>query len=229
LFVGNSYTSTHPLNILLMEISLSQENQYYHIYSEMNAPGGYRLTDHWNNGITVNDIKKRKWDYVVLQGQSTMPLISDYRSIFLKNAKKLDNEIRKSGAKTVLFGTWPYLDGSTTQKLMLSEAFRIYNKRNFFNYKSHYNSIQSIYSKASKDLNASVVFTAPLRHSAPKDTSLYAIDGSHPSLAGSYLVALAFYKHLFSIDKFDENTYIPHDMDKAFGKKLIKYVEEYKL
>jgi len=219
LFIGNSYTSTHPLDILLMKISLSQKNQYYHVYSESNTQGGYTLSKHWNNGSALNDINKKKWNYVVLQGQSGMPLIGKNRSAFLKNAKKFDKEIKRSGARTVFFATWPYQNSKTANRLIKGNIPTDYN--------THYRGIQSIYGKAAKTLNASAVYSAPLRHTAPKDINLYKEDGSHPSLAGSYLVALAFYKHLFSITKFDENTYIPSDLDKSVGKRLIKHVEDF--
>lgn len=50
---------------------------------------------------------KKPWDWVILQAHSQEP-INKYAEEFKKNAKKLTQQIQKSGAKAALFMTWGY-------------------------------------------------------------------------------------------------------------------------
>ena len=109
LFIGNSHTSAFRIDQLLMEISLSQKEQYYHIYAESVADAQLlTIKIHWEAGEALRAIKRRKWDYVVLQGQSAMPLDPKARANFLNYSKAFVKEINKTGAKAIFYGTWPY-------------------------------------------------------------------------------------------------------------------------
>ncbi len=216
LFIGNSHTFYYDLDKLLLEISLTQESQHYHIYAEKVATAQLQsLKLHWQDGTALRKIQSRTWDYVILQDQSGMPLSGSERSIFLQYAKRFANAIHATGAKTLFYGTWPY-----QEKLFAASGGTM--DPNF-----HYRTINSIYLKAAEKNNAGVLLTAPVRAYAPQDINLYLPDGNHTSIAGAYLNALAFYKYLFNIKKFDDDTFIPIGVDDSDGEALISHVENF--
>jgi len=70
LLIGNSYTFINGgLDKQLKGLAPSAE-------TECIAIGGYRLENHWNNGNALRRIRETKWDYVVLQEQSQIPVIN---------------------------------------------------------------------------------------------------------------------------------------------------------
>ncbi len=234
-FVGNRLTSANMMPYHLTLLSLSQRNQYYHIYAEQqNAQGDKTLEIHWNMGEVPSRIMKDAWDYVFLQEDSIVPVIGGERVIFTKYAQKFIDLIRQFGnlkegvavgseqvrpteSKPILLGSWPYLDGKSMQSR--------YRKHINYSYESHYRMTQSMYSKAAERFDVSALYLAPLFHNAPADVVVYESDGATPTPAGSYMIALSIYKFLFNITKFEANTYVPYNVDAEIAQKLIAYVE----
>jgi len=70
--------------------------------------GGLALKHHWDNVNTVNNIRQAGWDFVVLQ-EVGMGSIENLQQMH-EFARKLDAEIKKSGAQTVFFMTWAFRD-----------------------------------------------------------------------------------------------------------------------
>ena len=170
LFIGNSYTFFNGgLDKQLKGLVPSAE-------TECIAVGGYTLESHWNNGNALRRIRETKWDYVVLQEQSQTPIIN--RKQFYDIARQFDEEIRRSGAKTILLMTWERPDsrqyGVTTD------------------------SIAAVFTDLGKQLGAKVApagraFARALR-SRPEVT-LCNQDG-HP-MEGTYLAACVLYQTIF--------------------------------
>src|SRR5262249_59875398 len=69
LFIGNSYTYFNNLPAMFAALAASAG---YDVQTEMVAPGGWRLKDHWEKGEGLALLRERRWDYVVLQEQSTL-------------------------------------------------------------------------------------------------------------------------------------------------------------
>ena len=171
LFIGNSYTFFNGgLDKQLKGLAPSAE-------TECIAIGGYSLESHWNSGNALRRIRETKWDYVVLQEQSQTPVINQKK--FYDFARKFDEEIRRSGAKTVLLMTWERPDskqyGVTTD------------------------SVAAAYTDLGKQLDAKVAqagiaFARALR--ARPELSLYNQDG-HPTMEGTYLAACVLYQTIF--------------------------------
>ncbi len=69
LFIGNSYTFVNNLPGLLIELAAHEAKP---IDAEIVAFGGARLADHWTQGQALAAIRRERWDYVVLQEQSTL-------------------------------------------------------------------------------------------------------------------------------------------------------------
>ena len=70
LFIGNSYTYFNNLPEIFAK--LAQAGHRGKIETRMVAPGGWRLKDHWEKGTARKSLNHERWDFVVLQDQSTL-------------------------------------------------------------------------------------------------------------------------------------------------------------
>src|SRR5471030_2019419 len=98
LFIGNSLTYGNDLPKMIAE--LAKAGKQRPMRHERETPGGCTLEKHWKEGKALAKIQSRKWDFVILQGQSQAPLMK--RDSMFEHGKKLDAEIKKQGAKTIL-------------------------------------------------------------------------------------------------------------------------------
>jgi hypothetical protein len=175
LFIGNSFTQRNNLPGLLAEIAAAGGTRVTH---ELISVGGASLRTHWNAGHAAKAISIGKYDYVVLQEQSTLPVKNAQR--MAENVRLFDAAIKAAGAKTVLYMTWARKHAPEAQPL-----------------------IANAYNSIGEELGAIVVpvglvwqkFRA--KHEIPE---LYHRDESHPTLAGSYLAACVFLKALLNAD-----------------------------
>ncbi len=184
LFIGNSYTYFNNLPQLLTGLAASAKPSQT-IETEMVTVGGATLKSLWAGGKPQTALSGGKWDYVVLQEQSTLgmsrmvdgiPQISDPKN-FHEAVRMMDPEIKKAGAKPLLYMTWARKDSPDKQPL-LTDAY------------------QSI----GKELGDTVVpvglaWQAALK--AKPTLELHVADKSHPTPTGSYLAACVFYATLF--------------------------------
>jgi hypothetical protein len=153
---------------------------------EMIAEGGATLKDHWERGKAVQAIRSGGWDYVVLQEQSTLgvtylvdgqPRITDADKYF-RYARRFDGEIRKSGARTVLFGFWAR-DNAPEED---------------------WNALAYFHRQLGKELGSTVAPVGLAWHAIRQQDGgirLYQADRSHPEPAGSYLAACTLYAACF--------------------------------
>ena len=70
LFIGNTYTSQHNIPKMLKDITCSKgiKTEVYKV-TEHNS----RFLDHDSNADTDFIIKKKKWDYIILQNHGQVP------------------------------------------------------------------------------------------------------------------------------------------------------------
>ena len=173
LFVGNSFTYYNEMPYVLQQMAAAagaRELEY-----ELLAEGGYALKDHLKSGQFLKLLRERRWDFVVLQEQSALP-VNDREEMF-KAARLMDAEIQKKGAKTVFFETWAPKGDVKTQSA-ISEA----------------------YAKLAKELRAMVAPAGAAWQLVLKKNpklELYDPDGRHPNAAGSYLAACVLYATLY--------------------------------
>lgn len=173
LFIGNSYTYFNNLPEMLSKLAASAGLS---LETEMVARGGATLQQHWEEGLALKALKQGRWDYVVLQEQSMLP-VSDPATMH-KYAKMFDAEIKQIGAKTVFYLTWARQNRPETQAA-LTEA----------------------YTKIAKELGAMIAAAGPAWQTAIKENPelvLHLPDQSHPNSSGTYLTACVFYSLLFS-------------------------------
>ena len=175
LYIGNSFTTRNDLPALLGNIA--DMGMGINLESKVISAGGASLRRHWNAGA-ANSISNEKWDYVVLQEQSTLPIKNPKR--FHENVREFVPAINESGAQMVLYMTWARKNEPQNQALLTDG-----------------------YNKIGDELGATVVPVGVAwqnlleKHDRP---ILHTEDGSHPTFAGSYLAACTFYATLFGGD-----------------------------
>ncbi len=199
LFIGNSFTTRNDLPTLLSVIAKAGKG--ITIESKVISAGGASLRRHWNAGA-ASTITSAKWDYVVFQEQSTLPVKNSNR--FHENVREFVPAMKESGAKMVLFMTWARKNEPENQSLLTDS-----------------------YNKIGKEIGASVVpvGTAWQKLVAKHDKPvLHAADGSHPTIAGSYLAACTFYTTLFGGDptKFETDVGNLSDEERKLLQRIAK-------
>ena len=113
LFIGNSFTTKNDLPTLLSAIAKAGKG--ITIESQIISAGGASLRRHWNAGA-ASRITSAKWDYVVFQEQSTLPVKNFNR--FHENVREFVPAMKESGAKMVLFMTWARKKEPENQSLL---------------------------------------------------------------------------------------------------------------
>ncbi|MFA0811078.1 DUF4886 domain-containing protein [Microbulbifer epialgicus] len=183
LFIGNSYSRPLPKVIQ----SIARSNGVKITYRSI-TPGGWTLQKHSKSKETLEAIRERQWDYIVLQEQSQLPSFSEEQRIkeVYPFAEKLVREIRATNATPLLFLTWGRKFGDrqnvpddTRNKMQtrLLEGYRNMAK-----------------------ITSSQIVPIGLAWEAVSSTDmgvdLYTSDGSHPNQNGVFLSAAVFVSHL---------------------------------
>jgi hypothetical protein len=173
LFIGNSFTARNDVPGLVAKLASADGAELTH---RLLSIGGASLRTHWNKGEAKAAIEQGGHDSVVLQEQSTLPIKNAAR--LRENVLLFDPVIKAAGAKTALYLTWARAHAPETQR-QLTDA----------------------YTSIGKEIGA-IVIPAGIAWEkllANKDhPGLHDRDGSHPTLAGSYLAACTMYAALFS-------------------------------
>ncbi len=171
LFIGNSFTFFNGgVDQMLKGLAPNTE-------VESATHGGYTLAMHLNDPSTMATLRRGGWTRVVLQEQSSLPVLS-YPDFF-DAAKVMIAEVRKVHAAPMLLMTWarPDVVGVDTAAL------------------------RSAYTTAGRDLTTMVVpagtaFGASL--AAHPGLVLNQSDG-HPTREGTYLAGCVVYASLFGM------------------------------
>ncbi|AUB39975.1 Lysophospholipase L1 or related esterase [Nostoc flagelliforme CCNUN1] len=170
LFIGNSYTYVNDLPWLTQQLAESAKETRT-LETEMVVVGGATLKSHWKGGKALKLLKAKRWDYVVLQEQSTLP-ITNPKEMY-KYASLFDAEIKRVNSQTVFYLTWAKQNQPETQQILTDSYMTI-----------------------AKELKAKVapvgIAWQKVQKANPK-LNLYSPDESHPSPIGSYIAACVFY------------------------------------
>jgi len=175
LFIGNSYTSRHQLPRLIADLAAAVDPAMV-IEPVAIVAGGASLRRHWNAGAAQKALAASRWDFVVLQEQSTLPVKNPQR--YHENVRLFAAEVAKHGAALALYLTWSR-QGVSTQAQITRAVEEI-----------------------AAEVRARVVPVGPAWQRALRerpDVPLYLDDGSHPTAAGAYLSACVFVAALFRL------------------------------
>ena len=188
LFLGNSYTFSNNLPDLFKNLSNAAGDT---ITAGFNTPGGYTLQGHSTNQMSQDMINQGDWDFVVLQEQSQLPSfpLSQVQTQCFPYAAKLDTMINAVNpcTETVFFMTWGRENG---------DAGNCPNWPPVCTYQGMDSLLYDRYMQMAEDNNAIVSPVGAVWRFIRTNMSsinLYDQDGSHPSAAGSYAAACAFY------------------------------------
>lgn len=184
LMIGNSYSSANDLPNVVSELAAGEGRT---LSTTLVAEGGWSLGDHVNSSGTMNLAESESWDYVVLQEQSVIPSLAEYREDFMfPAARVLDKAISEAGAETLLYMTWGRENG------MADVGFATYTAMQ--------DQVTIGYRALGEELGAQVLPAGVSWQRAigrDPQLDLWAPDGSHPTVAGTYLTACVVYAAIF--------------------------------
>ena len=212
LFVGNSYLyyndSLHN-HVKRMAIERFPSYEEKFIYKSSTI-GGARSWHHnfkhllESKNIGVNE----SFDLLILQGGSAEPLSKNSRVIFNNTVKEVNEIAKEYGTKLALYMTHAYVAPDKRY-----EANMI-------------NKISSMYINAGKENNVKVIPVGIGFENAYKENpniQLHNLDGTHPSLLGTYLAACIVYGVLYDDSPvgIDYNYFGKvSDQDRIFIQKI---------
>jgi len=178
LFIGNSYTYYNDLPVMFRNLAKAAQPD---LNLEVRAitEGGISLGEMWHKREVQDVLDKEHWDYVVLQEQSTLgwayregeEVVND-PSYFWTNLNLFVPKIRRAGAVPVLYLTWSRRSKPDAQP-ELDHAYWVGARE----HKARVAPVGRAW--------------AAVRQANP-DIELFTNDGSHPTLAGSFLAACVF-------------------------------------
>lgn len=213
LFIGNSYTEVNNLPLLVQKVS---ESVGCRIEYASNTPGGCTFEQHCTNR-SMDMICQGGWDIVVLQEQSQLPSFpqSQVEVECLPFAARLVDSIYANNpdGEAMFYMTWGRKNGDQ-------------GNAPYFPVLGTYEGMDSMlyvrYMRMGRENDASVCPVGRvwryLRTNNP-DIELYQSDESHPSMAGSYAGACAFYTMIFHQSP-SRITFAPSDLDERTAQTI---------
>ena len=203
LMFGNSYTSFNSLHTLLEDLGVQNADAL--------TGGGKKLSAHWNEVNTSGHVSNTTlrdanidWDYVVLQDQSQVP--GFYRTnadwlASMNGAVGLAGAVEDEGGESILMMTWGRRNGDAMNPTLYSN-FSVMQDRLESGYIDYHDNMTAAGNTvwiapvglAFAHIHDSVMASG-INATVSGNTfyDLYNADGSHPSLAGSYLAACVLY------------------------------------
>jgi hypothetical protein len=183
LFVGNSYTYVNDLPAMLATLA-ARSRPAVTLAVESVTVGGATLQSHWESTGAQARLREARWDAVVLQGQSVEPLWQP--TVFGAYADRFGALATTAGARALWFATWarragdgiyaePFSGGTTdAMTARLESGYAMAQTRN-----------------GGALVRVGEAWRRAL--AARPALALHSDDGSHPSVAGTYLAACVFY------------------------------------
>ncbi len=191
LFIGNSYTEVNNLPLMVQQAA---ESAGQRLDFQSNTPGGCTFQQHCSNR-SMSLIQEGGWDVVVLQEQSQLPSFpqSQVEAECFPYAQQLIDSVYANipDGEAMLYMTWGRENGDQ-------------HNASVFPPLGTYEGMDSLlyerYMYMARTYDASVCPVGRVwryLRTNHRDIHLYAADGSHPSLAGSYAAACSFFSLIF--------------------------------
>jgi len=199
---GNSFTFyNNNINTRLRDLSRSllPNHAKGYQYRGITISSGH-LSWQINNLVYQNSL--RKWDVVVLQGNSTETISKkeSTRQEFVDAASKMADIAHQAGSKVVYFMTWPKKSKPEDMQKLADAYVSIAQKTGGY--------------------VAPVGLAFEKAHQTHPGINLYYQDGVHPSLAGTYLAACVFFSTLYNQSPVGGALPTDTDMTPATAKAL---------
>ncbi len=157
-------------------------------------------------------LRSRRWNYVILQPQSTEPLARP--SQFAVGLQSLENAASRGGAESILYCPWGRA---------LHDPYQLHRKfswagSDFFQMSYRLLKACRHFHRLSKVAPVGEFWTLSRRRN-PKLT-LHSSDGNHATLAGSYLAALTLVRSMYPSVRFKQCDSQPFQLSSADGAFL---------
>jgi len=182
LFIGNSYTYVNDLPAVFRHVARAAGHA---VVTGIVANGGETLEGHASSTETTAEIAQG-WQVVVLQEQSEIPSVASIRQQAMYPAvRELVALIRTQGGSPVLLQTWAHRDGWSDNGL---------------DYAAMQAGIDAGYREIGAELGVQVAPAGDAWQRAQSglaDAGLWQADGSHPTVAGTYLAACVLFAEIF--------------------------------
>lgn len=196
LFIGNSYTAYNDLPGLVGSFAIGQSCS---VNIESNTPGGVSFADHLQDATTLRLLEQGGWDAVVLQNFSQTPSQppEEVEMTSLLDAEALADLARQHSpdARIVYYVTWGRRDGD-------ADNCDTYPK--VCTFEGHTEALIEGYEMYATATDGELARVGPAWRFVVEDpdapegaAELWTNDGSHPTLAGSYLAASVIFLRLF--------------------------------
>lgn len=221
LFIGNSYTYAYQMPAMIERMARASGERL--IY-KTHTPGGAYVREHARHSGLARLIRAKPWDFVTLQTQSQESAIAqaDFEREVYPHVQRIVQQIKANDPTTVplFFMTWGYENGVGARCGRLPY---------FCTFDGMNDQLQQRYTFYARENQGAVVPAAAvwrvLRRNHP-DINLYESDGNHPSLAGVYANACAFYAMIFNRDPTQLNYNEPAlgDSTEAVIQQVVKSV-----
>lgn len=214
LIIGNSRTYFNDMPAMLREIADSAGDPAK-FQVETSAFGGASFESLWFDHRTKR-LLGAGWDDVVMQAESRAQWREELNDSFLTYGSKLAEASRLTNGRPRLVVNWAY-----DPPLYQGDSGGVVRA-------NHLELIKSMHSRLGSEADMTTVKLAGLwetvrgRHPSIKLTT----DGNHPTIAGSYLFALALYANL-SNGSVGEVTYAPDEIDPKAAEALRSAVDAY--
>lgn len=216
LFIGNSYTAVNNLPQLTADCAMSIGFAGFPMEIASSTPGGTTFQMHTTNATSQNLINQGNWDFVVLQEQSQLPSFPDAQvaSDCFPFATALNEQIiaADSCSETIFYMTWGRQNGDASNCASWPPVCTYEGMDSLINLR---------YRQMALDNDAILSPVGAvwkyIRTNYP-EINLYAADGSHPSLEGSYAAACSMVSVIFRTDP----TLITYDstLDPVVSEKI---------
>jgi hypothetical protein len=211
LLVGNSYTMHHSLHTMLQKLAAQVEGGPRMTVDAV-AHGGYSLSNHLRTGQALTRIRAGHYTHVVLQGHSMSAV--DHPDKLIADAKRFKQAIDASSGQTVFYATWAR--SPEVRMYRTHKSVRSFAQMSML--------VSSTYFELSSLLRAGLAPVGSAFERALVEhprLGLWGADGSHPSVAGSYMAACVLYGAITGMDpsttRYVPNSLKPEDAELVRG------------
>lgn len=194
LFLGNSYTYYNNLPELVQNLSASAGKT---LIVDSNTSGGYTVSQHLHDTVTIQKISRGIWDYIVIQEQSQIPTIDYCRyNIMYPAIAELKSmaEQYHPGTKIITYMTWGRRYGGRQ-----CDDGNVHCSPDFTDFNHMQDTLTKAYTEISNMLSMQCAPVGVSWQNVLNDTSLvlHTSDNSHPNMDGSYIAALTIFSTIW--------------------------------
>lgn len=239
LFIGNSYTFTNELNVVVEKLLEEGLPEYAETDTLRLAEAGYTWEAHvaraatdptWQDALITGTTP---WQYGILQEQSQIPGFygeDPYWETSAASAGQLNDWLAARGAGTLLLMTWGRRDGDVDNLWLYPDfpTMQAQLTEGYLAYQSRLSTPERPVWIAPAGLAYEAVYDAAITMGEiPQEGlfgRLYVSDGSHPSPAGTFMIACVIYSSITGQDP--TRLTIPNSVDPTDGAILAQVASD---